>query len=108
MESLSTDLSAQIAMLASEVNIKIDSINEDLARHDTRLNCLEDGANIYTDKVVTLEEQVIRLSSDVVKLTSKDEDLENRQRIDTVEVRSLHTLRLESLTSFSTTPQMSS
>lgn len=35
VESLSTDLSAQIAILATEVNIKIDSVNEDLARHDT-------------------------------------------------------------------------
>lgn len=48
-------------------------------KQDTRLNSLEGGANTYLDKAVTLEEQVTRLSSDVVKLTSKVEDLENRQ-----------------------------
>jgi outer membrane murein-binding lipoprotein Lpp len=78
-ESLSTDLSAQIATLATKVNTKIDSVKENLAKQDTRLNSLEGDANTYSDKVVTLEEQVIRLSSDVVKLTSKVEDLENRQ-----------------------------
>jgi uncharacterized coiled-coil DUF342 family protein len=71
VESLSTDLSAQIVILATEVNIKID-----LARHDTCLN----SANIYSDKVVTLEEEVTQLSLDVIKLTSKVEDLEKRQR----------------------------
>ena len=46
VESLTNDLSAQIVILATKVNIKIDSINEDLARHDTRLTSLEDGASI--------------------------------------------------------------
>jgi hypothetical protein len=38
---------------------------------------MEGGANTYSDKVVTLEEQVTWLSSDVIKFSSKVEDLEN-------------------------------
>jgi hypothetical protein len=60
VESLSTDLSAQIAILATEVNTKMDSVKDDLAKHDTCLNSLEGGANTYFDKVVTLEEQITR------------------------------------------------
>lgn len=80
VESLTTDLSAQIASLATVVNTDINSVKEDLVKHDTHLNSLEDGANTYSDKVVTLQGQVTRLSSDVVKLTPKVENLESRQR----------------------------
>ena len=79
VEPLSTNLSTQIATVTTEVNTKIDFVKEALVKQDIHLNSLEGGANTYSDKVVTLEEQVNRLSSDVVKLTSKVEDLENRQ-----------------------------
>ncbi|KAJ8356636.1 hypothetical protein SKAU_G00194300 [Synaphobranchus kaupii] len=70
---------ARIDSSTADLNAKIDSIRDDMAKQETRLRDLEDGLNTYSDKTASAED-IGRLKSEISTLRLKIDDLEGRQR----------------------------
>ncbi|CAL1600706.1 unnamed protein product [Knipowitschia caucasica] len=63
-----------------DLNDKIDTIKEDIVKQDTRLQDVESGLNVYSDRTEQLEDGVSVLRAEVARLANKLDDLEGRQR----------------------------
>lgn len=80
IESFSKQLHGEIAKVSSELHEALDNANQELKLHATSIRSLEDGANQYSDRVAEPETELTSLTSQVKHLAAKMEDLESRQR----------------------------
>lgn len=71
---------ARIDLSTRDLNAKIDSLRDEMAKQETRVKDLEEGLNLYSDKTTEMEGDVGQLKSEVAKLQFKIDDLEGRQR----------------------------
>ncbi|KAK7922547.1 hypothetical protein WMY93_009449 [Mugilogobius chulae] len=71
---------ARIDSCTNDLKADIDSIKNDIANQEARLQDVESGLSEYSDRTVALEGDVGQLKSEVAKLTQKIDDLEGRQR----------------------------
>lgn len=71
---------ARIDSSTADLNTKIDALQQDVMKQESRLSELESSLNRYSDKSTTTENEVTMLKAEVVSLRQKVEEIDGGQQ----------------------------